>query len=56
MVEYNQDCLIARLLCGGLGSSLFCTTDKWSVVQDTLDEVVEDDEDKSIHLKGIVVE
>ena len=23
---------------------------------DTLDEVVEDDEDKSIHLKGIVVE
>ena len=31
-------------------------TDKWNVVQDSLDEVVEDDEDKSIHLKGIVVE
>ena len=30
--------------------------DKWNVVQDTLDEVIEDDDDKSRHLEEIVVE
>ena len=31
-------------------------TDKWNVVLDSLDEVLEDDDDKSKHLEGIVVE
>ena len=47
------DCLPALR---GPGSSLLCTTDKWNVVQDTLDEEVEDDDDKSKHQEGMVVE
>ena len=31
-------------------------TDKWNVVLDSLDEVLEDDDDKSKHQEGMVVE